>query len=146
VFLRDDQWTSVQSVGGWPVVERRVCRLTFQLNFYAYIPLCKFGSKGDTHVPGQQLFVIDYTLHGESRAFIIRLEKMDDPVAWHWASCDAGVGIIPRFSQQNIKLVSRPMAEGYGIANVKWRLAGNGPEFIPQPIDVGKFSGAGEGA
>ena len=71
---------------------------------------------------------------------------MDDPVAWHWASCDAGVGIIPRFSQQNIKLVSRPMAEGYGIANVKWRLAGNGPEFIPQPIDVGKFSGAGEGA
>lgn len=35
---------------------------------------------------------------------------------------------------------------GYGIANVKWRLAGNGPEFIPQPIDVGKFSGAGEGA
>jgi len=93
-------------------------------------------------VAGHQLFVIDYTLHGESRTFIIRLEKMDNPVAWHWASCDAGVGIIPRFSQQKIKLVSRPMAERYGIANVKWRPAGNGPEFVPQPIDVGKFSGA----
>ncbi|BBH46717.1 MULTISPECIES: DUF6555 family protein [unclassified Pseudomonas] len=91
---------------------------------------------------GQQLFVIDYTLHGESRTFIIRLEKMDNLVAWHWASCDAGVGIIPRFSQQKIKLVSRPMAERYGIANVKWRPAGNGPEFVPQPIDIGKFSGA----
>ncbi len=66
---------------------------------------------------------------------------MDNAVAWHWASCDAGVGIIPRFSQQKIKLVSRPMAERYGIAKVKWRLAGDGPEFVAQPIDVKKFSG-----
>ncbi|MBK4994524.1 hypothetical protein IAE39_002698 [Pseudomonas sp. S37] len=94
---------------------------------------------------GQQLYVIDYTLHGESRTFIIRLEKMDNAVAWHWASCDAGVGIIPRFSQQNIKMVSRPMAERYGVANVKWRLAGDGPEFIAPPIAVEKFSGKGVG-
>ncbi|RIZ40710.1 DUF6555 family protein [Pseudomonas putida] len=94
---------------------------------------------------GQQLYVIDYKLHGERRTFIIRLEKMDAALAWHWASCDAGVGIIPRFSQQKIKLVSRPMAERYGIASVKWRLAGDGPQFVPQPIDVGKFSGAAEG-
>lgn len=95
---------------------------------------------------GQQLYVIEYELHGEPRTFIIRLEKMDNGVAWHCASCDAGVGIIPRFSQQNIKLVSRPMAERYGVAKVRWRLAGEGPEFVPQPIDVGKFSGATEGA
>lgn len=40
----------------------------------------------------------------------------------------------------------RPMAERYGVAKVKWRLAGEGPEFVPRPIDVGKFSGATEGA
>lgn len=91
---------------------------------------------------GQQLYVIEYELHNEPRTFIIRLEKIDKRVAWHWASCDAGVGIIPRFSQQNIKLVSRPMAERCGVAKAKWRLAGEGPAFVPQPIDVGKFSGA----
>lgn len=95
---------------------------------------------------GQQLYVVDYELHGEHRTFIIRLEKMDNAVAWHWASCDAGVGIIPRLSQQKIKLVSRPVAERYGIAQVKWRVAGQGPEFVPQPIDVGKFSRPSEGA
>ena len=36
-----------------------------------------------------KLFVIDYTLHGVPKSFIIRLEKMDNAEAWHWASCDA---------------------------------------------------------
>ena len=93
-------------------------------------------------MPALQLYVIEYELHGDHRTFIIRLEKIDNAVAWHWASCDAGVGIIPRFSQQKIKLVSRPMAERYGIANVKWRLAGDGPEFVPQAFDAGKFASA----
>ncbi|MBX6689979.1 hypothetical protein I8746_10225 [Pseudomonas sp. USTB-Z] len=97
-------------------------------------------------MPALPLYVIEYELHGNHRTFIIRLEKMDNAVAWHWASCDAGVGIIPRFSQQKIKLVSRPVAERYGIAQVKWRVAGQGPEFVPQPIDVGKFSRPSEGA
>lgn len=89
-----------------------------------------------------ELFVIEYLLHSEQRSFIIRLEKMDNAAAWHWASCDAGVGIIPRFGQHNIKLVSRPLAERYGISEVRWRLAG--PEFIPPRIDFKKFSeGAG---
>lgn len=96
-------------------------------------------------VVGQQLYVIEYELHGKPRSFIIRLEKMDNAIAWHWASCDAGVGIIPRFSQQKIKMVSRPMAERDGIAKVTWRLAGEGPELVAQPIDVGKFSGGAEG-
>lgn len=96
-------------------------------------------------VVGQQLYVIEYELHGKPRSFIIRLAKMDNAIAWHWASCDAGVGIIPRFSQQKIKMVSRPMAERDGVAKVTWRLAGQGPEFVAQPIDVGKFSKGGEG-
>ncbi|MFJ4384907.1 DUF6555 family protein [Pseudomonas sp. NPDC089407] len=93
----------------------------------------------------QQLYVIEYTLHGEARTFIIRLEKMDNALAWHWASCDAGVGIIPRFCQQKIKMVSRPMAERYGIAQVKWRLAGDGPAFTAQPVAVETFSETGVG-
>lgn len=89
---------------------------------------------------GPQLYVIEYELHGEFRTFIIRLERMDSVEAWHWASCDAGVGIIPRFGQHKIKKVSRPMAERYGIANVKWRLSGQGPEFIAPPLDMKKFA------
>ncbi|MBH3371876.1 DUF6555 family protein [Pseudomonas putida] len=95
---------------------------------------------------GQQLYVIEYELHGEQRTFIIRLEKMDNAAAWHWASCDAGVGIIPRFGQHNIKLVSRPLAERYGVSEVRWRLAGQGPEFVPPPIDFKKFSEGASGA
>lgn len=93
-----------------------------------------------------QLYVIEYELHGDHRTFIIRLEKMDNATAWHWASCDAGVGIIPRFGQHNIKLVSRPIAERYGISEVRWRLAGQGPEFIPTPVDFTKFSEKAGGA
>lgn len=91
---------------------------------------------------GQQLFVIEYELHGQYRTFIIRLERMDNTEAWHWACCDAGVGIIPRFGQHTIKKVSRPMAERYGLANVRWRPAGQGPEFVAPPIDVKKFNGS----
>lgn len=92
---------------------------------------------------GQQLYVIEYMLHGALRTFIIRLERMDNAEAWHWASCDAGVGIIPRFGQHKIKRVSRPMAERYGIADVTWRLAGQGPEFVAPSIDVKRFDGNG---
>ncbi|MDZ5601534.1 DUF6555 family protein [Pseudomonas sp. RP23018S] len=91
---------------------------------------------------GQQLYVIEYALHAQPRTFIIRLERMDNAQAWHWASCDAGVGIIPRFGQHTIKKVSRPMAERYGITEVKWRVAGQGPEFVAPPIDVTRLGGA----
>ena len=47
-----------------------------------------------------KLFVIEYTLHGVPKSFIIRLDKMDNAEAWHWASCDAGVGRIPRFGRE----------------------------------------------
>ena len=74
-----------------------------------------------------QLYVIEYEMHGEQRTFIIRLEKMDNAVAWHWASCDAGIGIIPKFGREKIRKVSRPMAERYGISEVNWRLSGSRP-------------------
>ncbi|MFJ4453229.1 DUF6555 family protein [Pseudomonas sp. NPDC089392] len=74
-------------------------------------------------MPSLNLYVIDYQLRGESKQFVIRLENMSNVEAWHWASCDAGIGVIPRFGQQNIRKVSRPMAERYGLSDVRWRLS-----------------------
>nr|WP_288376674.1 DUF6555 family protein [uncultured Pseudomonas sp.] len=71
-----------------------------------------------------KLFVIDYALHGQHKSFIIRAERMDNAEAWHWASCDAGVGKIGRYGREKIKKVSRPMAERYGISEVSWRASG----------------------
>ena len=76
-------------------------------------------------MPAPQLYIIEYTLHDEARSFIIRSERMDNAEAWHWASCDAGVGIIPKFGREKIKKVSRPMAERYGVTGVSWRLSGS---------------------
>ncbi|CAI8940610.1 MULTISPECIES: DUF6555 family protein [Pseudomonas] len=68
-----------------------------------------------------KLFVIEYTLHGVPKSFIIRQEKMDNAEAWHWASCDAGVGRIGRFGREKVKKTSKPAAEKFGIENVTWR-------------------------
>lgn len=68
------------------------------------------------------IYIIDYKLHGASRSFVIRHPQMTDEDAWHWASCDAGLGVIPRFGgERNIKKVSRQGAERYGIQDVHWR-------------------------
>ena len=66
------------------------------------------------------LYIIEYLLHGEPRSFIIRAKVMSNRDAWHWASCDAGVAVIPRFGQHTLKRVSKPMAEKYGITDVRW--------------------------
>lgn len=69
-----------------------------------------------------KIYIVEYTLHGAPRLFVIRHSKMTNEDAWHWASCDAGVGAIPRFSgERNFKKVSRPNAERYGIGDVRWR-------------------------
>lgn len=68
-----------------------------------------------------KLFIIDYLLHGEHKSFIIRAEMMDSAEAWHWASCDAGVGRIGRYGREKVKKVSKPLAERYGITEVRWR-------------------------
>jgi hypothetical protein len=85
------------------------------------------GEEEGRVMPSPQLYIIDYLLHGQPRSFIIRLEKIDNAEAWHWASCDAGIGIIPKFGREKIKKVSRPMAERYGITAVSWRLSGSKP-------------------
>jgi hypothetical protein len=85
------------------------------------------GEEEGRVMPSPQLYIIDYLLHGEPRSFIIRLEKIDNAEAWHWASCDAGIGIIPKFGREKIRKVSRPMAERYGITAVSWRLSGSKP-------------------
>ena len=70
-----------------------------------------------------KLYVIDYQLHGAAKTFVIRAEKMDNAEAWHWASCDAGVGRIGRFGRDRVKKTSKPMAEKFGIEQVVWRQA-----------------------
>lgn len=67
------------------------------------------------------LYIIDYALHGQAKSFIIRAAHMDNAEAWHWASCDAGVGRIGRYGREKIKKVSKPLAERYGITEVRWR-------------------------
>lgn len=81
-------------------------------------------------MPTAALYVIEYKLHGTPKSFIIRAEVMNNAEAWHWASCDAGVAIIPRFGRGKIKRVSKPFAEKYGITNMRWRPSGSQP-FIP---------------
>lgn len=80
-------------------------------------------NKGNPMIDAK-LFVIDYALHGQHKTFIIRAERMDNAEAWHWASCDAGVGRIGRYDREKIRKVSRPMAERYGISEVSWRQSG----------------------
>jgi hypothetical protein len=81
-------------------------------------------------MPTAKLYVIDYSLHGEEKSFILRAERMDNAEAWHWASCDAGVGRIGRFGRSEVKKTSKPTAEKYGITDVKWRAAEMAP-LIP---------------
>lgn len=69
----------------------------------------------------EKIFVIDYHLHGKPKFFKIRAEAMDNAEAWHWASCDAGVGHIPRYGREKVQKVSKPQAERYGITDVTWR-------------------------
>ncbi|WP_095110719.1 DUF6555 family protein [Pseudomonas sp. Irchel 3E20] len=70
-----------------------------------------------------KLFVIEYRLHGQPKSFIIRQDKMNDAEAWHWASCDAGVGRIGRFGLEKVKKTTPPLARQYGIEDVTWRLS-----------------------
>lgn len=72
-------------------------------------------------MPDNALYVVKYSLRGEAREFVVRSDRMDNAEAWHWAACDAGVAVIPRFGRSNIRKVSRPQAERHGISDVAWR-------------------------
>lgn len=67
------------------------------------------------------LFVISYKFHGAVKTFILRSKTMQNADAWHWATCDAGVTAIPRPGRRPLKLISKPLAERYGITDVSWR-------------------------
>ena len=69
------------------------------------------------------LFTIEYQLHGEPKSFIIRHAALDNLTAWYWAGCDAGVERIARNEREAAKKLDRAQMERKGIANVKWRLA-----------------------
>ena len=70
-----------------------------------------------------KLFVIDYTLHGTPKSFIIRQTSLNDATAWYWAGCDAGVERIARNERDASKKLSRADMEKKGVANVTWRSA-----------------------
>lgn len=78
------------------------------------------------------LFVIEYMLRDVPKSFIIRAERMNNAEAWHWACCDAGIGIIPRSRYEKVKMVSKPQAERYGLEHVRWRPS-RGTSSIAQP-------------
>jgi len=67
------------------------------------------------------LFIIEYKLHGKPKSFIIRAKGMSSADAWHWASCDAGAAPIPKPGKAPLKKFSKPMAEKYGITDMRWR-------------------------
>nr|WP_232233380.1 DUF6555 family protein [Pseudomonas putida] len=108
-------------------VQRRFCKLYRLARFHSIKPwtvVLRVALRNRVAMIDAKLFVIDYALHGEHKSFIIRAERMDNAEAWHWASCDAGVGKIGRYGREKIKKVSRPMAERYGISEVSWRASG----------------------
>lgn len=78
-------------------------------------------------MPSAALYIIDYEIHGVPKSFIIRAEVMNNAEAWHWASCDAGVGRIPKFGREKVRRVSKPLAERLGVDKVRWRPSGGEP-------------------
>jgi len=72
-------------------------------------------------VSSVDIYKIEYRLHGEPRSFIIRAKLMNNSEAWQWASCDAGIAPIPKPGRPPLKRVSKPLAERFGITDVKWR-------------------------
>ncbi|MGA5587180.1 DUF6555 family protein [Pseudomonas siliginis] len=66
-------------------------------------------------------YQIDYRLHGEPKRFTIRATLMNNVEAWQWASCDAGLVPIPKPGRPPLKRFSKPMAERFGVTDVKWR-------------------------
>lgn len=72
----------------------------------------------------RKIYIIDYCLHGEPKNFVIQLDDMSNAIAWNWASCDAGVGTIPKPTHPEIRHTSKPIAERYGVTDVRWRVAG----------------------
>lgn len=68
----------------------------------------------------QHHYRIDYLLHGAYKTLYVRAESMCRADAWHWASVDAGFGVLPKYRSDKPLRLSRPQAEALGITNVEW--------------------------
>jgi hypothetical protein len=79
------------------------------------------SQEGVVLVSQVNIFVIEYKLHGTPKSFVIRTKLMNNSEAWQWASCDAGIAPIPKPGRPPLKRFSKPMAERFGITDVKWR-------------------------
>lgn len=67
------------------------------------------------------LYVIEYRLHGKPKSFVIRTPIIRNSDAWHWACCDADLAPIPKPGKAPLKVFSKPMAERFGVTDVRWR-------------------------
>lgn len=74
-------------------------------------------------MPQSAHYRIDYVLNGSYKSFYVSTEKMSNADAWHWAAVDSGVAPIPRNRHDKVRVVSKPLAERYGIAEVQWSQA-----------------------
>ncbi|WP_366299685.1 DUF6555 family protein [Pseudomonas atacamensis] len=66
-------------------------------------------------------YFVEYLLHGKKKSFIIRIDTMNNAEAWQWASCDAGLTPVPKPGRPPLKRFSKPMAERFGVSDVRWR-------------------------
>jgi hypothetical protein len=74
-------------------------------------------------MPQERHYRIDYLLDGAYKSFYIRTSKMNNTLAWHWATVDAGFGQLPKYRSDPVTQLSKPQAERLGITNVEWNEA-----------------------
>ncbi|HEX8590818.1 DUF6555 family protein [Pseudomonas sp.] len=74
-------------------------------------------------MPHSAHYRIDYVLNGSGKSFYVSTATMSNAEAWHWAAVDSGVAPIPKYRHEQVKVVSKPLAERHGIAEVRWTQA-----------------------
>lgn len=74
-------------------------------------------------MPHSAHYRIDYVLNGCGKNFYLSAQSMSNAEAWHWAAVDSGVGQIPKYRSDKVKVISKPVAERHGIAGVQWAAA-----------------------
>lgn len=67
------------------------------------------------------LYELVYYVDSIEVVILVHCEVMDEPRAWHWAACNAGVGLLLRSERDKTKLSNRKNAERYGIDRVVWK-------------------------
>ncbi|WP_414704836.1 DUF6555 family protein [Pseudomonas coleopterorum] len=67
------------------------------------------------------LYELTYHRCGRDVVVLVRCATMNDPLAWHWAACDAGVGLLLKTEREKTLLANRERAVRHGIKRVTWR-------------------------